>query len=284
VATKIPSIPGPAGPHLPQNDIDKTFWYPQIKSGTQFSYLSHVIIGPSVVRFYVNLIGSCRHHHVAFSPLSQLLDDIPPDIDITQSKYLFGHSEWEEVPVLTVVNLPQRDHLDRRMTQDALYRHVGNPTTWNRYVTLGYYIFDDCFQFDTQWTKLCTNLTKKYKFLWFSYAYHITRYLEVPTQLSAWAIDIARPYLQLHLPDAYNPVTTDPREGRYDDSDDNMDAEEADRKPAAKVNEVDDEAGWTLMGPYGKRVRNTSPPASTSFQSNAPPSNSRSHFLASRSY
>ena len=198
-----------------------------------------------------------------FSPLSQLLDNIPPGVDITHSKNLFGHSEWEEAPVLTVVDIPQRDHLDRRLSQDALYWQLGNPTTWNRYVTLGYYIFDDFFQFDTQWTKLCTDLTKKYKFMWLFYAYHITRYLEVPTQLSAWALEIAYPRLQTHHPEAYNPVTTDPRDGRLDDSDDDMaSVEEDQKKPAGKVNDVAVDAGWTLMGPNGKpAVRNTSSPS-----------------------
>jgi hypothetical protein len=191
-----------------------------------------------------------------FSPLVQLLDDIPPDIDITQPKYLFSQSEWEEAPVLTVVSIPQRDHLDRRLAQDALYRNVGNPTTWNQYVTLGYYVFDDCFQFDTQWMKLCTDLTKKYKFMWFSYTYYTTRHLEVPTQLSAWAIDIARPHLQTHLPDGYNPETKDPRDGRFDDSDDDMDSTDEDEKESVLKT---DEAGWTLMGPHGKPVRDLHP-------------------------
>ena len=157
------------------------------------------------------------------------------------------------------LSIPPRNHLDRRMAQDdALNRHAGNPTTWNQYVTLGYYVFDDCFQFDTQWAKLCTDLTKKYTFMWFSqYTYHhvTCQYLEVPTQFPAWATDIVRPYLQTHLPGGYDPATKDPRDGCFDDSDDNMDSvnENGKNKPAAKTNE-DDDAGWTLMGPNDGRL------------------------------
>ena len=115
------------------------------------------------------------------SPLSLLLDDVPPDIDITQSKFLFGQVEWENAPTLSCKTPIQTAHLDRRMTQDDLYKRVGNPHTWNQYVSLVYYVFDDCFQFETQWAKLSTNLTAKYKFLWFAYTYHTTRYLPVPT-------------------------------------------------------------------------------------------------------
>jgi hypothetical protein len=153
-----------------------------------------------------------------------------------------------------VVSIPQRDHLDHRMTQDALYWHVGNPTTWIQYVNLGYYVFSDCFQFNAQWAKLCTDPTKKYKFMWVSYTYHTTRYLEVPTQLAAWATDVALPHLQTHLPDGYDPVTKDPCNGRFDNSNDNMDAVNEDKKPAAKIDADDDDAGWTLMHPNAKPV------------------------------
>ena len=146
------------------------------------------------------------------------------------------------------------------MNQDSHYGTVGNPITWNQYVALGYYEFDDCFQFETQWTKLCTNLMKKYTFLWFSYtSYHTIRYLEVPIPLNAWATEVAHSYLTTHLPDAYTPETLDPRNGRFDDSDDDMEYEE-DKMPANS--NADDassgDAGWTPMGAHGKPVK--SPP------------------------
>ena len=205
-----------------------------------------------------------------FSPLTLLLDDVPPDIDITQSKFLFGQVEWENAPTLSCETSIQTAHLDRRMTQDDLYKRVGNPHTWNQYVSLGYYVFDDCFQFETQWAKLSTNLTAKYKFLWFAYTYHTTRYLPVPTQLAAWARAVAYPYLEIHIPDGYTPDTTNTRSVRFDDSDDDMEYEDEDAKPAAKTdNDSDGDDGWTLMGPNGKPIRG-SPPISPTQETPAP--------------
>jgi hypothetical protein len=94
------------------------------------------------------------------------------------------------------------------------------------------------------------NLLSIYKFIWFSYVYHSKRYLVTADELEAWAIDIARPYLLKHLPDGYDPDTTDPRNGRFDNSDDNMEVDD-DRKLAAVSMDPSNKAGWTLMGANG---------------------------------
>ena len=185
-------------------------------------------------------------------------DDVPQGIDITQSKYLFGKVEWDVAPVISCTTSTQKAHLARREAQDDLYRTVGNPITWDLYISIGYFTYDDCFHFETQWMKMCRHLTAKYKFIWFSYLYHTKRFLATANTLEAWALDIARPYLLKNLPDGYEPDTTDPRTGRFDESYDDMEIE--DRKPAAipADNDAGAAGGWTLMSANGKPVRPTS--------------------------
>ena len=192
-----------------------------------------------------------------------LPDDVPPNIDITHPKYLFGKVEWDAPPILICNTSIQRAHLSRREKQDELYRHVGNPITWDQYITIGYYTYDDCFQFETQWTKMCRNLLDKYKFIWFSYTYHKKRYLMPSDELEAWAIDIVQPFLIQHFPDGYEPDTTDPRTGRYDDSDDDMEIED-ERKPAAVDKRDTNVAPWITKGANGKPIKSTpTPPTPT---------------------
>jgi hypothetical protein len=215
-----------------------------------------------------------------------LPDDVPPGIDITQSKYLFGKVEWDKPPILSCVTSLQKAKLTRREEQDAQYCNVGNPTTWDQYITIGYFIYDDCFQFDAQWTKMGHNLMAKYKFIWFSYVYHTTRHLALSTELEAWALDIARPYISRHLPGGYDPDTTDPRNGRYDDSDDDLEMED-DRKPAAGLTLDDNDTNWTLLGANGKPVKTISPPLpkTAHIEASAPPTgNAFPEFRCSISY
>ena len=206
----------------------------------------------------------------AFDPLP---DDVPPDIDITKPQYLFGKVEWDVPPFLICNTATQRAHLSRREKQDELYRHVGNPIMWDQYIMIGYYTYDDCFQFETQWTKMGRNLLEKYKFIWFSYTYHKKRYLMPSDELEAWANNIAQPYLLKHYPDGYHPDTSDPRTGRYDDTDDDMEIED-DRKPAAVDNPADKTEPWITMGANGKPIKNP-PPQST--VENIPPADAVAH-------
>ena len=99
------------------------------------------------------------------STVIPLPDAVPPDVDLSKPKYIFGKVEWDVPPFLNCTNATQRANLTRREEQDELYRQFGNPLTWAQYITLGYYNFDDCFQFETQWTKMGRNLLSKYKFI-----------------------------------------------------------------------------------------------------------------------
>jgi hypothetical protein len=104
-------------------------------------------------------------------------------------------------------------------TNDSAYKIVGNATTWNRYFLFGYHAYDHCFQFDTQWKRMSQNQTDTLKFIWEGYSYLLSRGMKIPKKMERWAIDIARPYLQIHLISALTVNSTDPRSARriYDE-------------------------------------------------------------------
>jgi len=174
----------------------------------------------------------------------------PNGIDITDPKYAFNTEDWIEPPMQFPEAFINDTTMTLRKENDFAYQKVGNPSTWERYITLGYHAYDHCFQFETQWERMKENEMDALIFIWNVYSYHLNRALPMPTKLQGWAIDIARPYLLNHLPSALTPDTTDPRKARlhYDeptcmDFEDDLDS---------KLPSVD----WQLVGAKQKMNSN----------------------------
>jgi hypothetical protein len=77
------------------------------------------------------------------------LGDHPHGIDISHPNYAFDSVIWHSPPATTDDSFTTAANLNRRKTSDEVYETVGNPTTWHRYITFGYHVYDHCFQFDT---------------------------------------------------------------------------------------------------------------------------------------
>ena len=178
------------------------------------------------------------------------LGDHPHGIDISHPNYAFDSVIWHSPPTLLNEGFTTADTLQLRTSNDSVYHTVGNPTTWHRYITFGYHVYDHCFQFDTQWERMSKNRTDTLKFIWESYCYQTSRDLPISSHLERWAQDIAKPYL-LHHSHSLGVDTTDPRKARrvYDETDlmeVDEDSEENNKKPAAI-----DEATWkTVQGKH----------------------------------
>ena len=147
------------------------------------------------------------------------LGDHPHGIDVSHPTYAIDSVNWHEPPKQFSENHMNAASMTLRTTNDSAYKIVGNATTWNRYVLFGYHAYDHCFQFDTQWERMSTNQTDTLKFIWEGYSYLLSRGMKIPKKMERWAIDIARPYLQIHLISALTVDTTDPRSARriYDE-------------------------------------------------------------------
>ena len=168
-------------------------------------------------------------------PLGELL---PNGIDTSQPTYTFKTVTWSEPPHQFqfhegYMNLAL---VTARKQNDQIYKAVGNTTSWNQYIVLGYHVYDNCFQFDTQWKQMQKNNGDALKFIWFVYSYHLSHSMEIPTTLAKWANDIAKPYLEENRPETLNPNTDDPRKAcRHYDEPDQLETDELEQKmPAAE--------------------------------------------------
>ena len=63
----------------------------------------------------------------------------------------------------------------RRLANADSYRQHGTKMTWSRYVSLGYYVFDDCTVFDKHWATFSTNTIFCHCVIWFNFMYHDVR-------------------------------------------------------------------------------------------------------------
>ena len=173
---------------------------------------------------------------------------LPNGIDISLPTYTFKTETWSEPPHQFPENYMNLALVTARKKSDQTYQTVGNTTSWNQYIVLGYHVYDNCFQFDTQWDEMQKNEGDALQFIWFVYSYHLSRSMEIPTTLAKWANDIAKPYLEENRPDTLEPNTDDPRKGRrHYDEPDLMDTDENEQtKPAAEE--------WKIVG---KKTRTT---------------------------
>ena len=79
-------------------------------------------------------------------PAGYPVADNPPEL------YQFDTTVWHDAPAYVSDN-PDDETIARRNANHVAYRHIGTPTTWHRYITLGYYAFDDAVLFDSEWNK-----------------------------------------------------------------------------------------------------------------------------------
>ena len=132
----------------------------------------------------------------------QPLGSHPNGIDITDPMYAFNTEDLIKAPGQFDHAITSKSLMTRHKENDHAYQQVGNASTWERYITLRYHVYDHCFQFETQWEKMCENEMDALTFIWHMYFYHVNRALDIPTKLERCAIDIARPYL-LNKPTIY---------------------------------------------------------------------------------
>ena len=153
----------------------------------------------SVVRFFSYKLSwpfVCSQHDpwngIPISPLFE----VPHDPD--NPTFGFRTDVWAESPA--VVGRATHDlesHYCRLANADS-YRQHGTKMAGNRYVTLGYYVFDDCTVFDKHWATFSTDTIFCHCVIWFNFVYHVDRKLDIPPILQEWATGISQPNLNSH--------------------------------------------------------------------------------------
>jgi hypothetical protein len=84
---------------------------------------------------------------------------LPPDPaayhDPHNVKYGFFTDTWDDFPSLNPFGTEcfSDEERFRREAHAHAYRQHGTPTHWRRYLTLGFFVYDDCSKFDALWMK-----------------------------------------------------------------------------------------------------------------------------------
>jgi hypothetical protein len=58
-------------------------------------------------------------------------------------------NSWTEPPPFFIIQPDNNERIPIRNANHEVYRVLGTTAIWNKYINLGYYMFDDCMQFLT---------------------------------------------------------------------------------------------------------------------------------------
>ncbi|KAI2501849.1 hypothetical protein MHU86_12614 [Fragilaria crotonensis] len=131
------------------------------------------------------------------APLSIALTG-PHDPDNPTFGFRIEH--WADQPSAENLNPSELESHYRRLANADAYRQHGDKVTWNRYLNLGYYAFDDCKEFVHHWSKFDEDPIGCHRMIWYNFMFHVDRKLDISSTLQAWATGISQPYLQTFAP------------------------------------------------------------------------------------
>ena len=75
------------------------------------------------------------------------------------------------------------------------YRQKGTKENWCRYLSLGFFVLDDCFECDKIWAAMDMDPLQVHRSIWYNFRYYVDQEMDIPPQLNAWAMNISREYL-----------------------------------------------------------------------------------------
>ena len=88
----------------------------------------------------------------------------------------------------------------RRDAYAYAYRQIGNPSDWNRYVTLGLFTTADCKEFNDLWEAIEGRPLDVHQAIWYDYKYHVDHEYVSSDKLNDWAMNVSLPFLQHYHP------------------------------------------------------------------------------------
>ena len=139
--------------------------------------------------------------------------------------------------------------VSRRQAHADAFKQHGSPVAWNRFVNLGFYVFDDCSEFNGHWRQFVSKQTFCSKVVWYNFTYHLDRNIDIPSKLLAWATELARPHLDQVDPSFLRIDTTKITWNQICSS------------PTISLG--DEDRAWTLLGtpksPKGSNVKSVTP-------------------------
>jgi hypothetical protein len=191
----------------------------------------------------------------------------------TSSKHnaMKDRNTWTEPPPFLLIHPDDKERIPIRNANHETYQLLGTTTIWNKYINLGYYMFDDCMQFHKVWKSTAKDsVTQRNKIIWQSYHFHRMNDIQIPIKLSLSALNTARPYLKEKEPDFILATDIEHEEKEF------FAACNPPNKNSNNSNSDSDEDyadEWTEVTP--KKTRKKSPPTSPIITPKQPPSEGR---------
>jgi hypothetical protein len=63
----------------------------------------------------------------------------------------FDPAAWADAPPFLLQDPDRNERIAIRNANHKVYRSLGTNTMWHKYLRLGYYVFDDCMEFQRIW-------------------------------------------------------------------------------------------------------------------------------------
>jgi hypothetical protein len=180
-----------------------------------------------------------------------------PDVEaIEHSVYGFFSEEWEDIPYPAGHDWFSDEERARRNANADKYQQCGgDPTLWYCYLHLGFFVFEDCSDFEKVWFAMEDDPVTVHRTIWFQFLYHMDRRLPIPDKLQKWATDVTHPFLSYYDAEALTVDTSYPyHEWRlYIAEMDEHPMEVDTPKDADKWNEVDKRGRTRSQSPSKKK-------------------------------
>jgi hypothetical protein len=110
----------------------------------------------------------------------------PADQNPFSSLYGFQIDTWVDQPVpATGPDWFPFDERFRRNANENAYQQHGTQLNWNRYIALGFFVFEDCVSSDKVWALMEKHPLLVHRSIWYNLMYHVDRDLQVPDKLHA---------------------------------------------------------------------------------------------------
>jgi hypothetical protein len=132
---------------------------------------------------------------MGFTPVLATPSELDSFLDPDDPVYGFAIDQWAETPNYVAPQGEKPDVLYQRTANADAFKQHGSPVAWHRYVTLGYYVYPDCADFEVIWRQFIHKQTLCCKMVWYNFMYHVDRQIDIPSQLQVWATEVARPHL-----------------------------------------------------------------------------------------
>ena len=176
--------------------------------------------------------------------------DLDVFLDPDNPTYGFATDSWVETPgFISLETENNTERLYRRQAHADAFKQHGSPVAWNRFVNLGFYVFDDCSEFDGYWRQFVSKQTFCSKVVWYNFTYHLDRNIDIPPKLLAWATELARPHIDQVDPSFLSIDTTKISWHQICSS--------------STISLGDEDRAWTLVGtpksPKGSNVKSATP-------------------------